>query len=32
LFDDLKGKFFWDDGSRYEGENIKGKAHGQGKK
>jgi len=28
----IVGKFFWNDGDRYEGEWKDGKAHGQGNK
>jgi len=32
LFDDLKGKQFWNNGNRYEGEWKDGNMNGQGKK
>jgi len=32
LFNDSKGKLFWDNEIRYEGEWKDGKKHGQGKK
>jgi len=32
LFDDSIGKWFWNNGDRYEGEWKDGKEHGQGKK
>jgi len=32
LFNALIGKFFWNDGDRYEGEWKDNKMHGQGKK
>jgi len=32
LFNASIGKFFWNDGEKYEGEWRDGKMHGQGKK